>query len=298
MTSHSVSTSYPSVSSLFHAHELPLLFFLKKVNKGRCNLSYHLDDVKICDKQHCNSPDLLLLFIFFMTLHKIHSLLTADSLSLNRYWAFICVNAWKKRISEWKIDLIILLSKLRLPSCGWARIWFYADSCDFREWQFRMLRVPLQNNNCDSLLKHTCKSSLSVLQNKEVIFLVWPAALDQILTIDNLICHRHILVNWCCMCRGSVESVSHLLIYCSVAYQLWGLIFAVFGLEWVQPRDVVGVLWSWRGARVGKHHWKACDLAPLCLMWSIWLERNRQIFQGWMSRCLVRNKACWAFCIV
>ena len=34
----------------------------------------------------------------------------------------------------------------------------------------------------------------------KVSFVVWLAALNQVLTINNLICRRHVLVNWCCMC--------------------------------------------------------------------------------------------------
>ena len=31
--------------------------------------------------------------------------------------------------------------------------------------------------------------------------------------------------------------------------------------------------------RVGKRRWKAWMYAPFCLMWTIWLERNRRTFQ-------------------
>ena len=34
----------------------------------------------------------------------------------------------------------------------------------------------------------------------KVAFFVWLAALDWVLTIDNQIRQRHVLVNWCCMC--------------------------------------------------------------------------------------------------
>ena len=54
----------------------------------------------------------------------------------------------------------------------------------------------------------------------KVSFFVWSAALNRILTIDNLIRRKQILVNWCCMCRSAAESVDHLLVHCWVATQL------------------------------------------------------------------------------
>ena len=54
----------------------------------------------------------------------------------------------------------------------------------------------------------------------------------------------------------------------------------VFDLHWIQPRLVAKALWSWQGGRVGKRRRKAWLYAPFCLMWSIWLERNRRMFQN------------------
>ena len=86
----------------------------------------------------------------------------------------------------------------------------------------------------------------------KVAFFVWLAALDRVLTIDNLIRRRLVLVNWCCMCQKDAESISHLLLHCPVAYQLWVVALSFFGMTWVQPGTVLNVLWSWRGGRVGK----------------------------------------------
>lgn len=113
----------------------------------------------------------------------------------------------------------------------------------------------------------------------KVAFFVWTAAFDSILTIDNLVCWRHVLVNWCCMCCVTLESVDHLLAQCPVASCLWALIFSTFAVQWVQPEGVLGVLWSWARGWVGKRRRKAWNLALLSLMWLIWLERNRRIFQ-------------------
>uniref|UniRef100_A0A2N9G1A5 Reverse transcriptase zinc-binding domain-containing protein n=1 Tax=Fagus sylvatica TaxID=28930 RepID=A0A2N9G1A5_FAGSY len=45
--------------------------------------------------------------------------------------------------------------------------------------------------------------------------------------------------------QGSWESVNHLLLHCTVAQELWSLIFALFGIAWVMPRGVVDLLSCW-----------------------------------------------------
>ena len=50
-----------------------------------------------------------------------------------------------------------------------------------------------------------------------VAFFVWTAAMDSILTTNNLRRRRVIMLDWCCMCKNGGESASHLLLHCSVA---------------------------------------------------------------------------------
>ena len=82
------------------------------------------------------------------------------------------------------------------------------------------------------------------------------------LTIDNLIRRRQVLVNWCCMCRSDAESIPHLLLHCRVAYHLWTVALALFGMVWVQPGSVVDVLWSWKGESVGSERKKVWSWNP------------------------------------
>lgn len=71
-----------------------------------------------------------------------------------------------------------------------------------------------------------------------VAFFIWTAALGKIVTVDNLRKRRAIIIDWCCMCKSNGENVNHLLLHCSVAQELWMLVFALFGISWVMPRDV------------------------------------------------------------
>jgi hypothetical protein len=52
-------------------------------------------------------------------------------------------------------------------------------------------------------------------------------------------------VGWCCMCRCSGETVSHLLLHCDVAFGLWSRAFDVFGIQWVLPESVADLLFEW-----------------------------------------------------
>lgn len=49
--------------------------------------------------------------------------------------------------------------------------------------------------------------------------------------------NRLMVVNWCCMCQRDGESIDHLLLQCPIARDLWDLVFSLFGVAWVMPRD-------------------------------------------------------------
>ena len=76
------------------------------------------------------------------------------------------------------------------------------------------------------------------------------------------------------------EIVEHLLLHCSMARELWDMVFTIFGIQWVMPRRVVDLLHCWQD-HFGWHQsveiWKAI---PPCLMWCIWNERNARKFEG------------------
>ena len=99
------------------------------------------------------------------------------------------------------------------------------------------------------------------------------------LTIDNLRKRKVCIFDWCYMCKCNSESVDHLFLHCSVALELWDMVFGLFGVCWVMPMSVVGLFACWQG-RFGRHRngdiWK---VVPHCLMWCIWKERNSRCFE-------------------
>ena len=49
-------------------------------------------------------------------------------------------------------------------------------------------------------------------------------------------------------------------------------------MEWVLSSTVKETLLRWHGAFVGKIRKKAWQMAPLCIFWSVWKERNLLAF--------------------
>jgi hypothetical protein len=75
-----------------------------------------------------------------------------------------------------------------------------------------------------------------------IAFFTWTAALGKILTAENLRRRGIVLVSRCCMCKASGESVEHLLLHCPYAKEIWDMVFALFGIQWVMPRGVLALL--------------------------------------------------------
>ena len=86
--------------------------------------------------------------------------------------------------------------------------------------------------------------------------------------------------NRCYMCKEEEDTSVHILLHCPKARILWQLIFALFGVHWVMHSLVRGLLLSWGGFPVGRKRKKAWKVAPLCLFWSVWRERNRRAFEN------------------
>uniref|UniRef100_A0A2N9IWR4 CHD3-type chromatin-remodeling factor PICKLE n=1 Tax=Fagus sylvatica TaxID=28930 RepID=A0A2N9IWR4_FAGSY len=113
-----------------------------------------------------------------------------------------------------------------------------------------------------------------------VAFFVWAAALGRILTTDNLRRRHIIVIDWCCMCKENDKSISHLLLPCSAAREIWNFIFSIFAIEWVMPKGVVDLLSCWGSGCRRAMIRQTWDLIPHCIFWCIWRERNTRTFEG------------------
>ena len=59
-----------------------------------------------------------------------------------------------------------------------------------------------------------------------------------------------------------------------VTWCLWELLFSIFGVSWVFPLRIRETLLGWNGSFVGKKQFNVWKVAPLCIFWSIWRERE------------------------
>ena len=109
-------------------------------------------------------------------------------------------------------------------------------------------------------------------------FFLWTAAHGHILTLNNLILRCSPLVNRCCMCCCNAESMDHLLLFCLIAHSLWMYMLQLFGIDWVMPCLVVNFLFCWYHW-VGKYSSNIWNLVLGCLVWTIWIKRNRRSFK-------------------
>ena len=110
------------------------------------------------------------------------------------------------------------------------------------------------------------------------------------------------LPNRCYLCGAAEESIHRLLIHCTKARVLWDLLFNLFGVLWVLPSSVKEILLRWYGQFVGKKRLKVWRVAPICLFWTVWKERNRVAFENedfsiqMMKFSFVINLWSWSKC--
>jgi len=57
------------------------------------------------------------------------------------------------------------------------------------------------------------------------------------------------------------------------------MVFGLFGVSWVMPSSVVGLLACWQGHFGRLRNGVIWKIVPPCLMWCIWKERNNRCFE-------------------
>ena len=81
------------------------------------------------------------------------------------------------------------------------------------------------------------------------------------------------------MCKCNGELVNHPFLHCLVVMVLWSIVLGLFGVSWVMPQSVLGLLAYWQG-KFGHHRngyiWL---IVSHCLMWCLWKERNSRCFE-------------------
>ena len=58
------------------------------------------------------------------------------------------------------------------------------------------------------------------------------------------------------------------------------MLFDLFGIHWVQSTTVKETLLRWHGSFMDRRRKKIWSVAPLCLFWMVWKEKNIKAFEN------------------
>ena len=88
--------------------------------------------------------------------------------------------------------------------------------------------------------------------------------------------------HWCVLCKKQGESVDHVFVQCEVVSQLWERLFQEASLIWEIPSGSCEFLSVTRlGFGRGKKAKVLWGSSVLAVIWVIWMERNRRIFEDY-----------------
>jgi len=185
---------------------------------------------------------------------------------------------FSRLVHDWEVEAVSrffgMLYTLKVSSEGEDKLcWMPVRKKSFEvKSYYKVLSSPIQSS-------FPWKNIWKVNVPLRVAFFVWTVTLGKILTLNNLRKRNIIVMEWCFMCKTSGESIDHLFLHCMVATELWRTILQLFGVEWVTPGSVKDMLGSWRGQKGNRTLIPIWHMAPLCLMWCIWRERNARCFE-------------------
>lgn len=94
--------------------------------------------------------------------------------------------------------------------------------------------------------------------------------------------------HWCILCKGCSKLVVHLFLHCWVNSNLWLRLFREFGISWVVYRDCSSLSEKHNLQGNGKRAKVLWDCIVLAIIWMVWLERNRLIFEDRTCREMER----------
>lgn len=145
---------------------------------------------------------------------------------------------------DWEVDVLAsfftLLYSLRVGSEGEDQLWWSpSHKGNFYVKSFYKVLA------CKEVVHFPWRSIWRTKVSLKVAFFAWSAALEKILTLDNLRKRHAILIDRCCMCKMNGESVDHLRLHSEVACALWNATFNCFSLSLVMPLRVIDLFACW-----------------------------------------------------
>lgn len=114
----------------------------------------------------------------------------------------------------------------------------------------------------------------------KVSLFIWLVAKNKILTWDRIQKKGFSGPSRCCLCKNEEETRNHLLINCSFTKKLWMDIRKIFGKSEIVLKEINAIIFQWNQEKFQcKVVSRAWDLIAGFVLWMVWKERNRRIFQ-------------------
>jgi len=114
----------------------------------------------------------------------------------------------------------------------------------------------------------------------KVSLFTWLVAKNKILTWDKIQKKGFNGPSRCCLCKNEEETQNHLLINCIFTRKLWIDARKIFCKSETLPRDINAIIFQWHKenfqCKVVRRAW---GLIAGFVLWMVWKERNRRIFQ-------------------
>ncbi|EOY08309.1 Uncharacterized protein TCM_022646 [Theobroma cacao] len=105
---------------------------------------------------------------------------------------------------------------------------------------------------------------------------------------------------FCCFCCTEIETVNHLFFSCTESWKIWASWCCIWGISWVALANAWEFFCAWVDLVQDVAKNKIWKMAFFVITWSIWLFRNKMVFNGksWdelqLMDIIKTRIACWS----
>ena len=114
----------------------------------------------------------------------------------------------------------------------------------------------------------------------KVAFFAWEATWGKALTLDHVQRRGFLWQIDVFFATLKKKPFDHILLHSAKRRIIWQLIFTLFGVSWVLPSLVKETPLGWHRSFLGEGRKKPWKVAPLCIFWTVWKERNMLAFDN------------------
>ncbi|KAL4287989.1 hypothetical protein AHAS_Ahas19G0241300 [Arachis hypogaea] len=193
---------------------------------------------------------------------------------------------WRRELFQWELELVNQLHETLRP------VKLAPDREDRVVWKFDRQGVFSTNSFVQVLQAETLPEEVTSYSFTKTIWkglvpprvelFIWFALIGRVNTKERL-CRFGIVnqgVTMCVLCNKEVENVCHLFLGCDFTWQVWCAWLSDFGIKWTTSGTLKEHFLSWTGVTTRKEECKKWFISFFAVIWNVWLERNRRLFQN------------------